>query len=139
MLDKSFGGAGERFGALLEAYGILGVAVLVILVLICINYMLIRGAGLTFLLLMVSYSLSFTGSYEGGLGLATFFMRILCLVALFIGAVKHISIPGWPFVVMFGYVFLGLLFMPLSENVMWSFQKSMLLLVAFLGCTLGGA
>ncbi len=124
-----------RLQAFLDAFGPVGVAVLTLMVAACVIYQLLRGSGLSLLLLLVSYSFVFVDVNAVNTG--AFFVRTLSLGLLVLGACRSLVIPGWAFYGMVGYVLLGVIFSARAPDISWALQSAGLLAVTIVALTAG--
>ena len=101
MLAQFAVDAGGRIDAFLDAYGVPGVGVLLVLAVSIIAIQFVKGTGLSLLLLISSYSLIFVES--SGVSTAAFFVRTLALITLVLSLARRFVVPGWAFYGMFLY------------------------------------
>ncbi|MCH7993227.1 MAG: hypothetical protein IIB57_02160, partial [Planctomycetes bacterium] len=135
MLAQYAVDAGGRIAAFMDAYGVPGVAVLVVLAVSIIAIQFVKGTGLSLLLLISSYSLIFVES--SGVSTAAFFVRTLALITLVLSLARRFVVPGWAFYGMFLYAMLGLAFATRAPKVWWSLQNGGLLVVTTVALTIG--
>ncbi|MCH8147716.1 MAG: O-antigen ligase family protein [Planctomycetes bacterium] len=135
MLAQSTVDAGARITAFMDAYGVAGVGVLVVLAVSLIALQFVKGSGLSLLLLISSYSLIFVES--SGVSTAAFFVRTLVLVSLVLSLARRFVVPGWAFWGMFLYAMLGLVCGTRAPKVWWSLQNGGLLVVTTVALTIG--
>lgn len=120
---------------LLEVMGAPGVAALALLGGFCVLYTLQRGVGLSLFLLLVSYSLFFV--QLGGVSTGAFFLRVLSLSLLSLGAIRRLTIPGSAFYLLLAYALLGIIFSTASYDLRMSIQVGGLLLLSVVSISLG--
>ena len=135
MTPDGSGGILDRLAVLTEFWGTGALAVLVVVGVVGGVLVLLRGAGFGLLLLVSSYALAF--ATQAGISSAAFFARVLALVLLTLVAFRKLTIPGWQFYSVLGYVALALVSTTLSPIPQWSMQKGLLLLLTTMGLTMG--
>ncbi len=135
MQSQGAGDLAARLADFIEVYGVTGLVALMATVLVCVIVILIRGAGLTLLLLWMSYSLAFV--QQGSVSRAAWFLRVLCVCLLVVNGLTKFTLPRWPSFAMLTYVMFGLIFSLFSPAPTWSLQLGTLLFVTVLGFSLG--
>jgi len=124
-----------RVTAFVDVYGVGGVGLLVIVAVGIVAIQLVKGPGLSLLLLVCSYSLVFVD--VNAVNIAAFFMRTLALFTLILSLVRRFEVPGWAFYGMFLYALIGLACATRAPRVFWSLQNGGLLLVTTVALTIG--